>query len=1465
MEKKLSELNKAYQIMDTASEVDYDEITKLASVICDCPMSLITFFNEEKQFFKSHFGIDAIETPIADSFCKYVIEGGDEPMIVNNANDDMRFNQNPLVVGDPNIVFYAGYPIKNYEGIAFASICVVDKKSKDLTLQQKEALKALAHQVEQLLELRRSKIELEKKNLTISTKNTTLENIIEGTDAGTWEWDVPSGIILLNKKWFQLLGYEDHNHEAMTIEKWKKLVFLEDLDRFERGLADCLSERAGTFNLKYRIKDANANFIWVENRAKVTIRSSDGSPIKVFGIQLNIHKEKVFEDQFVTIADSIPGAVFRYELANDGSDDLTYVSQGFLDLWGISAEEAMEDNSRIWSLILEEDFPKVQKSIEESAQHMTNWVSEWRIKQPNGAMKWHKGIGKPSKNPDGSTYWDSIILDITEEKKISESLLKRNEFIEVILENLPIGIAVNDISTGQASIVNQKFSEIYGWSSKDLTDVNTFFEKIHSDDARKKEMKKNFLADVQSGVSERMSWKRREIVQESGEKRIIDAKNIPLYSQNIMISTVLDHTELYTNQNRLKELNERFRFATKATSDTIWDYDLIKNELYWGENYELNFGSRPSEDLSQNITIWEEKIHPEDRDRVTESLNSFIGSLETNWICNYRFKKQDGTYLEILDKGFIVRDSDEKGTRMIGAMQDITDQKVREQQLKLFESVINHSADPIIITEAEPLDYPNGPKIIYVNDSFEKLTGFKEEEVLGKTPRILQGVRSSPETLKRIGTDLRSWNTVDEDILNYTKDGKEFWVNLSIAPVRNEKGYCTHWISVQKDITQKKNLALFKEVLRNISNVFSKELNFNDSLSEVSNLLMNHYKSDLVEVWLLNVNRDKIYLAANQAQDSKFAGFTKNGYNLKGFKKGEGLPGLTWESESKQHWQYNQDNKNFVRVEIAKNLGLKSADSLPLIYNGEIIGTLILGKSSLDPNYLEQVTDNIAELGEFLGVELSRKRLEVELDQLINYAPGYICSLDDKGCLKRVNVAFYEFFDIEPIDLFKINFKDLVHPADSHLVDEILNDIDAPRKSIEMRSLTKDKKTVWFSWSFNPGIEDDTFYVVGSDITKAKETLEQIKYSNERFLKISKATQDAIWEWDILKNTLFWGDGFKDRFGQNIAEKELNLETWSLLVHPKDRQAFFDKITDSLKDRNASFFKNEYRFKKNNGKYAYVIDSAYIIRGNRGEPIKLVGAIQDITNQKKYEKSLKRLNNELTLKAKLLETSNTELEQFAYVASHDLQEPLRMITSFLSLLEKRYSDRLDEKGKQFISFAVDGATRMRQIILELLDYSRVGNLLENLQEIDIEALIKEVSILHKKQIQDSAALITTSNLPVINAIKSPIRQIFLNLISNSIKYCDAQTTPRIHISCTEEKHFWKFSVKDNGIGIDSLYFEKIFIIFQRLHNRDQYSGTGMGLAITKKIVESMGGSIWLTSEEGKGSTFYFTLKKNRNE
>jgi PAS domain S-box-containing protein len=253
---------------------------------------------------------------------------------------------------------------------------------------------------------------------------------------------------------------------------------------------------------------------------------------------------------------------------------------------------------------------------------------------------------------------------------------------------------------------------------------------------------------------------------------------------------------------------------------------------------------------------------------------------------------------------------------------------------------------------------------------------------------------------------------------------------------------------------------------------------------------------------------------------------------------------------------------------------------------------------------------------------------------------------------------------------------------------------------------------------------------------------------------------------------------------------------------------------------------------------------------------------KDITDRKISEMQLKELNEKLREHAKELAISNAELEQFAYVASHDLQEPLRMITSFMTQLENKYGHIVDAKGKQYIHFAVDGAKRMRQIILDLLEFSRVGRTEDDLEEVNFNNLVNEILALYRKQIEEKQARIQVGSLPDLYIYKTPIRQVFQNLIGNSLKYQEPGMIPVISISCEETTSHWQFSVKDNGIGIDPEYFDKIFIIFQRLHNKEEYSGTGMGLAITKKIVENFGGKIWVESEEGKGSTFYFTILKN---
>jgi len=252
---------------------------------------------------------------------------------------------------------------------------------------------------------------------------------------------------------------------------------------------------------------------------------------------------------------------------------------------------------------------------------------------------------------------------------------------------------------------------------------------------------------------------------------------------------------------------------------------------------------------------------------------------------------------------------------------------------------------------------------------------------------------------------------------------------------------------------------------------------------------------------------------------------------------------------------------------------------------------------------------------------------------------------------------------------------------------------------------------------------------------------------------------------------------------------------------------------------------------------------------------------KDITERKLSDLRLNELNENLQKQTKELAASNTELEQFAYVASHDLQEPLRMVTSFLSLLEKKYGDVIDDKGKKYIDFAVDGAQRMRQIILDLLEYSKAGQTEFNREDINLNELVHEIQVLFRKQVEEKNAVIHVGDLPVIHAYKVPLRQVFQNLIGNALKYTSQDISPQINISAKELKDQWQFTVTDNGIGIEKEYFEKIFVIFQRLHTRREFSGTGIGLAITKKIIETMRGNIWVESNAGKGSAFYFTIPK----
>lgn len=361
--------------------------------------------------------------------------------------------------------------------------------------------------------------------------------------------------------------------------------------------------------------------------------------------------------------------------------------------------------------------------------------------------------------------------------------------------------------------------------------------------------------------------------------------------------------------------------------------------------------------------------------------------------------------------------------------------------------------------------------------------------------------------------------------------------------------------------------------------------------------------------------------------------------------------------------------------------------------------------------------------------------------------------------------------------------------------------------------------------------------------SKAEEALHE---SEKKYRRIVETANEGIWIVDPQYRITY-----------------LNKRTAEMLGYTRDEMTgrsaldFTDeegKTTLRLNmEKRRQDIKGSYEFKliHQDGSVIWTIVNINPLFNKEGKFQGSLSMLTDITNRKMMEDELKNT-------MKKLQKSNLELEQFAYVASHDLQEPLRMITSFLQLLQRRYEGQLDSNADEFIEFAVDGATRMQNLIQDLLAYSRVTTKGKEFKNLKMEEPLEKALMNLKISIEENKAQITNDPLPIITADYYQMIQLLQNLIGNAIKY-RSEKTPQIHISAQKEDNHWLFNIKDNGIGIDLQYADRIFMIFKRLHTIEEYQGTGIGLAITKKIVERHGGKIWVESEPEKGSTFYFTL------
>jgi PAS domain S-box-containing protein len=1402
-----------------------------------------------------------------------------------------------------------------------------------------------------------STIKKSSKSVTVPVDKITGEHIVEDIRFKKLIEKSQDGLTLLNKDMQVIYRSSSAEH----INGWNvadranyamvDLIHPDDLEGVKKLLNEVLGKPGISKTCNFRSKHAKGHFIWLECAFTNFFHDTDINAI-VCNFR-DVSEKRNAEDLLQQTIKEL--YAYKYTLdesaivaITDQKGIIKHVNENFCRISKYSEAELIgQDHSIINSGYHDKAFIR---NLWVTIARGDIWKGELKNRASDGSHYWVDTTIVPFINENGKPYqYVAIRSDITERKLAQEKIIDSEHFIKTITDNLPAMIAYWTADL-DCLFANKSYMAWFEKQPHEMLGIN----KRNLLDKKEFELHKKHIENVLIGKPQSFE---RTFIKNNGNKIYTHTQYLPDKDGKVIkgfYSLIYDITEIKLAEVELKKKTEQIQDILDNITDGFIALDQNMCYTYVNKQIGKMLGCDTESLIGKNI--W--KLFPDVVDSAT--YHAIVTAFnEKKYICNEDYYAP----LNLWQENRVYP----SGNGVSVFIRDITKTKQEEQHLKLLESVITNTTDAVLITEADQLDEP-GPRIIYVNEAFTKMTGYSAEEVTGKNPRILQGPKSDKLELKRLSEAMHKGQSYEVTTVNYKKSGEEFWINFAVSPVTNDQGRYSHFIAIERDVTDRKNEEIQRNLLAEISQIFNNPIGLNETLYQVLEQLVNYGNFSMAEIWLINTDKNKVGLAAQFSQIDKMQVFFNESSEIKSFLKGEGLPGTVWETQSIQHWNCSE-NKGFIRIEAAKKAGLKVASGLPLIYNDEIIGVLILGFNK-DEKPENAFTTLLDMFGAHFGAEIKRKQLEEELNQIFLFTPDILCIANIDGYFKKVNPAMSILLEYTEEELLSRPFMEFVHPLDKEkTLTELGNIVQGkPTYYIENRYITKSGKTKWLAWTTTDASEQGVLYCAAKDITEKNE-LEEL---------LNKATVLARiggWEVDVVKQTVYWSNitreiheadpGYqpdidsvidfykKGEDRETIVKKledavtygtpgdaELQIITtrgntkWVRVIVEaefadekclrvygsiqdidarkkaeisgtqalEERNTILESIDDAFfaVDKNwvVTYWNNtaekvlgtpKNKILNNNlwEIFSDSIDSVSYKKYHEAfgtnqavhfedyyQPVKkwyeisaypsntgLSVYFKDVTERKTSEMQLQQLNEALQKHAKELAISNAELEQFAYVASHDLQEPLRMVTSFLTQLDKKYGTIIDDKGKQYIHFAVDGAKRMRQIILDLLDFSRVGRVEDDIEGVDFNKLINEILALYRRSIEELRANILFENLPVISTYKTPVRQVFQNLISNSLKYHRKNEPPTIVIACKESKTQYQFSIKDNGIGIAPEYFDKVFIIFQRLHNKDEYSGTGMGLAIAKKIIENMGGKIWIESEEGKGSTFYFTLLK----
>lgn len=1065
------------------------------------------------------------------------------------------------------------------------------------------------------------------------------------------------------------------------------------------------------------------------------------------------------------------------------------------------------------------------------------FLENWQLQRKDGSLFYADlSLSKIYKDKDNVIVVQ--MRDITEKRTTQQALQESEQRFRSIYENSGEAILLKDLNQQKVTQFNSKFTEMTGYTEEG-------FEKLGG-----------AAITLEPQADGRSAYQHHEehmqILNETGycfvENWLLIHKDGHVIHTNMSLSKLYedrndaivvqfrDITESYQAKQAIKESEQRFRSLFEHSADSLSIIDSTTLAIIDCNKKTLEMYNVNKEDLvGSPPIIFSAEIQADGRPTITH-IQEHIAILKKKGYCfaeNWISRRTDGTefYSEISLTNF----PSPNEHMIVVQIRDITERHQAQQVIKeseeRFHSLFEHSADAVTIIDTKTFTFLDS------NKKSLEMFGYSKEELMIKTPKDLSTSlqvdgRTTSEHLKELTGIVKKQGYYSTDNwINKRADGTEFHSEVSVInfPAPNEHIF----IIQRKDITERlqaqQEIQRQKDYLRTIIDYIPLIVTVKDTKGN--------------------------YLLTNQIATTAF-----------GMSVDEVIGRNDEEFKSREGWRSVLDSDKKV-VKTGEVLHIN--DIIAEDPNGEIR----YGQATKVPikNEVGEVTQILTVVNDITEIKKAEKLLQEQKDYLntiINLSPSMITAKDTEGNFVLANQAATAIYGV-PIEKIigknrrKFGFgfgaeKSLESDKKVIKIGEIqqYNDATLNMANGEERTFQIIKVPLR-----NDEGEIIQVLAVANDITELKEIEHHLRESETKFRAVFENSHAIL--------TILDKDG-------NIAEQnrlllkdsELNLgrPAWESRWFAHDKKLIAQIKKDLKKIAKGETITRQFTYQKTPDAMGHITTTTKPIYTDNGKDILfLLAESREISDLMQSQDALADKVEELNTKNMELKKyidSNMQLENFAYITSHDLREPLRTISGFANLLERKYQGKFDSTADEYLSYILASTKNMNALIEDLLIFSRVHTGEHKVEEIQLNDLLEQITKSISRSIQETDAKIQFKNIPkTIIANETKMKQLFQNLISNAIKFRQPDTQPEIILSAKSKDKFWEFTIEDNGIGINEDYFDKIFMIFKRLHTKDQYEGTGIGLSLCKKIVEQHGGEIQVKSKEGEGTTFTFTIEK----